>query len=286
MTSTKQFVWCGNHRSEARDAVSTVTAQYFRFGEVIGGAKYYFIKDQLGSIREVTGSGGLVSEYVYDPFGKATILLEQVQADLQYAGYYYHAQSKLNLCLRRNYSSSLGRWINRDPIGEKGGNNLYKYVSNNVTNAVDPNGTLMSAGGGGWPPPSGGSGDREQPPPGDDDDDDGDPANPSNPKPCDDDDPCKKLLETVEQFAKILSKKYNEMREDQKTLYENAHFYPNASLGTLSTWVGHLVRAVEARNDLNKSVKEAEAHNCKIPEWIKKLLDQNEIPPWPDRYNK
>ena len=34
----------------------------------------------------------------------------------------------------RYYSTDLGRWINRDPAGEKGGENLYILVKNNVAN--------------------------------------------------------------------------------------------------------------------------------------------------------
>ncbi len=30
----------------------------------------------------------------------------------------------------RYYLPSLGRWLNRDPIGERGGNNLYGFVLN------------------------------------------------------------------------------------------------------------------------------------------------------------
>lgn len=33
---------------------------------------------------------------------------------------------------------NLGRWIQRDPIGERGGLNLYGYVGNNPVNFVDP----------------------------------------------------------------------------------------------------------------------------------------------------
>lgn len=35
------------------------------------------------------------------------------------------------------YGPSIGRFINRDPIEERGGNNLYAYVRNQPTNAVD-----------------------------------------------------------------------------------------------------------------------------------------------------
>jgi uncharacterized protein RhaS with RHS repeats len=38
------------------------------------------------------------------------------------------------------YDPSLGRWINRDPIGEAGGLNLYTFVQNRPVNAVDRNG--------------------------------------------------------------------------------------------------------------------------------------------------
>jgi RHS repeat-associated protein len=38
----------------------------------------------------------------------------------------------------RYFSPSLGRWISRDPIGEKGGKNLYAFVKNDPVNDVDP----------------------------------------------------------------------------------------------------------------------------------------------------
>jgi hypothetical protein len=38
----------------------------------------------------------------------------------------------------RYYSPTLGRWINRDPIGEFGGMNLYAIVDNAAVNSVDP----------------------------------------------------------------------------------------------------------------------------------------------------
>ncbi|MDT8391562.1 MAG: RHS repeat-associated core domain-containing protein [Lentisphaeria bacterium] len=38
---------------------------------------------------------------------------------------------------RRSYSPVLGRWINRDPIGEDGGENLYGFVLNKSMGLVD-----------------------------------------------------------------------------------------------------------------------------------------------------
>lgn len=76
----------------------------------------------------------------YDPYGQMTAISETVLSDLQYAHYYYHSRSGLNLTPNRAYNASLGRWINRDPIGEAGGINLYAYVGNNPVGFVDPTG--------------------------------------------------------------------------------------------------------------------------------------------------
>jgi RHS repeat-associated protein len=68
----------------------------------------------------------------------------------QYAGYYVHSRSGLNLTRTRAYSASLGRFISRDPIEEYGGINLYGYVRGNPISLSDPSGLFMMCGG--WPP--------------------------------------------------------------------------------------------------------------------------------------
>ena len=42
----------------------------------------------------------------------------------------------------RYYSASLGRWINRDPIAEDGGINLYAFVINSPPNQIDTLGNI------------------------------------------------------------------------------------------------------------------------------------------------
>ncbi len=55
----------------------------------------------------------------------------------------------------RNYSPSLGRWINQDPAGYINGANTYQFVMSNPVNAVDPEGTVtLPPGFVGAPPPS------------------------------------------------------------------------------------------------------------------------------------
>ena len=110
-----------------------------------GDAAYYYTRDRLGSIREVMDSTGTIrAQYDYDPYGTRgpnTITVNPVDSDFGFAGYYYHAPSGLSLTLFRAYDSDSGRWLNRDPIGEEGGANLYSYVGNNPENLVDPRGT-------------------------------------------------------------------------------------------------------------------------------------------------
>jgi hypothetical protein len=47
----------------------------------------------------------------------------------------------------RFYEPSLQRWLNRDPIGELGGINLYGFVGNNPMSFVDPYGLSVEPGG-------------------------------------------------------------------------------------------------------------------------------------------
>jgi len=141
VTSTKQFVWCPGDAQlcEERDGSNNVTKRFYAQGEQIGGTNYYYTKDHLGSIRELTDSSGVVqTRYDYDPYGRRTKISGSLDADFGFTGHYYHQPSALHLAWFRAYDADLGRWISRDPIREEGGLNLYCYVRNNPLNWVDP----------------------------------------------------------------------------------------------------------------------------------------------------
>jgi RHS repeat-associated protein len=142
VTSTKQSVWAfGVKPLEARDASSNITAQYFVYGETISGANYYYTKDHLGSIREMTNSSGVIeAQYSYDSYGRVIQLQGTAASDFQYAAYYYHSSSALNLTLHRAYNANLARWMNRDLIGEVSRTNLYAYVHNSPISSTDSSG--------------------------------------------------------------------------------------------------------------------------------------------------
>jgi len=136
---TKNLIWDGMEIREERNASNAVTKMYFDNGVRIGGTNYYYTRDHLGSIRELTGTNELVqARYDYDPYGQQTQLSGTITADFGFTGLYYHQPSGLLLAAYREYSPALGRWLGRDPIGERGGINLYGYVLDDPINLIDP----------------------------------------------------------------------------------------------------------------------------------------------------
>jgi RHS repeat-associated protein len=85
-----------------------------------------------------TGGGTVVARYDYDPYGRSTTVLGTTPTDFNFTGLYRHSKSNVDLATYRAYDPDLGRWLHRDPIGEKGGLNLYAYATNNPTGLVDP----------------------------------------------------------------------------------------------------------------------------------------------------
>jgi RHS repeat-associated protein len=126
--------------------VSDGTNNYWSFGQTTGNSQYYFGTDHLGSLRDVTDANcNPVTEYDYDLWGNRN----QVQGTQAFSsGFTGHWSIKdLVLAPYRVYNPYLGRWINRDPIREKGGINLYGYVGNDPVNEIDPQGLDAGAAG-------------------------------------------------------------------------------------------------------------------------------------------
>jgi RHS repeat-associated protein len=117
---TRQFVYSGNRICEERDGSGTVTKQFFDWGEIISGTKYFYTRNHEGSITEMTDtSGNVVAQYQYDPFGNVTrIKGSGPDSDFLFAGYFYHQPSGLYITAHRLYNPKLGRWLNRDPIDD------------------------------------------------------------------------------------------------------------------------------------------------------------------------
>ena len=101
--------------------------------------------DANGNITEyVSEDGTLAAHYEYSPFGE---IIAQ-SGDL--ASTFTHRFSTKPWCAVtglseyefRKYSPSMGRWMNRDPLGEHGGFHLFLSLDNNVVNQLEVLGLL------------------------------------------------------------------------------------------------------------------------------------------------
>jgi len=138
---SKHLLWADFELCEERNSDGSISKQFFPRGEIVNGTKYYYTTDHLGSIRELSDSSGNISaRYLYDPFGNSERTSGDKTATFQYCRYFHHSRSGLSFSLTRAYSPSLGRWLNRDPILERGGMNLYAYVGNRPLALKDPTG--------------------------------------------------------------------------------------------------------------------------------------------------
>ena len=89
------------------------------------------------------------ARYVYDPFGNV-LAKSGPLADAntyRFSSQEYHQPSGLLLYMYRPYDPNLQRFLNRDPIQELGGLNLYGLVGNSPVAYVDPFGLDWAS----WP---------------------------------------------------------------------------------------------------------------------------------------
>ncbi len=104
-------------------------------------AHAYYSADGGGNITAlVDGRQQVVARYRYDPFGNLLGLagpLAEVNP-YRFSSKEVHAASGLYAYGFRFYDPSLQRWLNRDPLGEAGGINLYGFVGNSPLSRVDP----------------------------------------------------------------------------------------------------------------------------------------------------
>jgi RHS repeat-associated protein len=109
---------------------------------VQGGSSVQFVShDGNGNVAALfnAADGTLTAQYEYGPFGELirksgsasglnpfrfSTKYQDEETDFLYYGY-------------RFYNASLGRWINRDPIEERGGANLSAFNGNDTINGID-----------------------------------------------------------------------------------------------------------------------------------------------------
>ncbi|MFH2044280.1 MAG: RHS repeat-associated core domain-containing protein, partial [Pseudomonadota bacterium] len=110
-----------------------------------GGSAYYFLYDQVGTLKAVSdSSGNIIKQIDYDSFGNIISDTNPgFTVPFGFAGGLHDRDTGLVRFGYRDFDPSIGRWAAKDPIDFAGGDpNLYGYVLNDPVNLVDPFGLV------------------------------------------------------------------------------------------------------------------------------------------------
>ena len=108
--------------------------------------RHYALDDAMGSVTAITStSGAVVERYSYTAFGESQVMdkdfvdrsLSVYDWQTRYHGEQRDAETGYYNYGYRYYLPELGKWPSRDPIGERGGENLYAFVGNDGVNRWD-----------------------------------------------------------------------------------------------------------------------------------------------------
>ncbi|GGX65926.1 RHS repeat-associated core domain-containing protein [Saccharospirillum salsuginis] len=150
-TEATEFYWSGTHLvGETRNGTERryILEGLTPVGFVENGEAYHYLRDHLGTAHEVVGSSGtMVWQADYRAFGKMSNSVNTVENRLRFPGQYFDSETGLHYNLNRYFDPGSGRYTTDDPIGVKGGVNVYQYAANNPINIIDPFGLYTVAGG-------------------------------------------------------------------------------------------------------------------------------------------
>ena len=145
--ATSQTVWSAAYINAA------VLQDTYSAGVIQPNSRLYFLQDANWNTTAVmglvSGSWQVTQRYVYSPYGTITIMnaswlpagTTSVVNNL-YQGMTLDPVPGLYYARNRNYSPTLGRWINQDPAGYINGANTYQFVMGNPATLVDPAGEI------------------------------------------------------------------------------------------------------------------------------------------------
>src|SRR5665213_329437 len=160
LTNEIHYVYDGNLAVQERDTNNNVLVTYTRGLDLsatrhgaggIGGllarsdanGSAYYHADGGGNITALNdGNGNIQAWAEYDAFGrfiKRTGLLSKANR-YWFSSKEYEPQAAIYYYGRRFYEPNFGRWLSKDPSGERGGINLYRAIGNNPQYWIDTDG--------------------------------------------------------------------------------------------------------------------------------------------------
>jgi len=171
LTSTTRYVYDGWRVIQERDGNDTPTVSYTRGTDLSGSLEgaggiggllarshgyssgnwsthNFYHADGNGNVAYlVNSSQSLAAKYRYDPYGNTISSSGSLAAanTYRFSSKEIHVNSGLYDYGYRWYDPNTQTWLNRDPIGELGGLNLYGYVGNAPIDWMDPFGLEKGA---------------------------------------------------------------------------------------------------------------------------------------------
>ncbi|MFO8014309.1 MAG: RHS repeat-associated core domain-containing protein [Phycisphaerae bacterium] len=138
-----------------------------------GDDTLYYTNDANMNVTALVrrGDGTVLERYAYDPYGEVTVLngadgvdpdttaggddeewttdadgVSDVANEVLFCGYRFDPETALNHVRYRMYHPTLGRWLQRDPIGYADGMGLNEYGQSVPASRIDPSGLRAWAG--------------------------------------------------------------------------------------------------------------------------------------------
>jgi len=143
---TKRYIYDGEDILLEYDGSNVLQARYTHgpgIDEPIavtkGATTFFYHQDGLGSVTDLTDSAGATAKsYSYDAYGNILDSPGTVDQPYTYTGRELDQETGLSYYRARTYDSAVGRFIQKDPIGLRGGLNVYEYTQSSPTNLSDP----------------------------------------------------------------------------------------------------------------------------------------------------
>ena len=132
--------------ADSNGATGAAQTEYIWLGDmplalVTNGTLYFIHPDHLNTPQKATDAGqNLAWDAVLRPFGQTEQQTFPSLTNLRFPGQYFDAEDGLHQNWFRDYDPNLGRYIESDLIGLRGGVNLYSYVSGNPARSFDSSG--------------------------------------------------------------------------------------------------------------------------------------------------
>jgi RHS repeat-associated protein len=144
--TSKYYVW-GMDLSQSLQSAGGIGGLLTMFD---GVGSYAYLYDGNGNVGQMVNNvgGAIAAHYEYDPYGNSIVATGSQAAGNPYRFSTKYLDSEYNLYYYgyRYYDPATGRWVNHDPIGERGGWNLYCFVFNNPQYYIDDTGRTPMTG--------------------------------------------------------------------------------------------------------------------------------------------